>query len=103
MTIENSTLRGRGHLIVCNTRHADITIRNTRGLGLNPNVAGKAAGRFATIERFDRVVGRGELRDAVAPVLLERALVLGAGIGRDLDAFAGEGHAVTPKSSRTCG
>jgi len=54
--IENSTLRGRGNLIVCNTRHADITIRNTRGLGMNPNIAGKAAGRFASIERFDRVV-----------------------------------------------
>src|SRR5262245_10341819 len=45
--IENSTLRGRGHLIVSTEPHADITIRNTHGHGLNPNVIGKCAGRFA--------------------------------------------------------
>jgi hypothetical protein len=56
VVIENSTLRGRGHLVVSNTRHADITIRNTRGYSENPDVAGRCAGRFANIERFDRVV-----------------------------------------------
>src|SRR5437667_12360717 len=33
VVIENSILRGRGHLIVSTTRHADVTIRNTRGSG----------------------------------------------------------------------
>ena len=54
-------------------------------------------------QRFDRVVGCRELRDTVAPVLLERELVLRARVGRDLDALARERHAVTPNSSRTCG
>src|SRR5580765_4649533 len=55
VTIENATLRGRGKLIESRAKHADITIRNTRGFGENPNVSGKSAGRFASIERFDRV------------------------------------------------
>ena len=55
VVIENSTLRGRGALIVSTTRHSDITIRNTRGVGVNPNVSGRAVGRFVSIERFDRV------------------------------------------------
>jgi hypothetical protein len=54
--IEDATLRGRGPLIVSSEHHANITIRNTRGYGLTPNVAGKSAGRFASIERFDNVV-----------------------------------------------
>jgi hypothetical protein len=50
--IENSTLRGRGILIVSDKRQAKITIRNTRGMGVNPNAAGRCVGRFANIERF---------------------------------------------------
>jgi len=45
-------IRGRGDLIVSRDHQAKITIRNTTGLGLNPNVAGRSAGRFASIERF---------------------------------------------------
>jgi hypothetical protein len=54
--LENATLRGRGNLIECRAKHSDITVRNTRGYGLNSNVAGKSTGRFANLERFDRVV-----------------------------------------------
>ena len=39
-------------------------------------------------QRLDRVVGRGEQRHAVAPVLFERQLVLRARIGGDLDPLA---------------
>jgi hypothetical protein len=55
VTIENSTVRGRGFLIVSNERQAKITIRNTRGVGVNPNIAGRCVGRFASIERFASV------------------------------------------------
>ena len=44
--IENSTLRGRGNLIVSHYHHADLTIRNCVGSG---------AGRFAHIEGFNRL------------------------------------------------
>lgn len=55
VVIENSTLRGRGHLIISHYSQADVTIRNTRGYGGNPNIAGRATGRFASIEGFVRV------------------------------------------------
>jgi hypothetical protein len=55
VVIENSNVRGRGILIVSNARQAKITIRNTRGVGVNPSVAGRCVGRFANIERFASV------------------------------------------------
>ena len=55
VVIDHSTLRGRGHLIESRHDHANITIRNTTGVGLNPNVVGKCAGRFASIEGFASV------------------------------------------------
>src|SRR5438046_2275511 len=70
VVIENSTLRGRGHLIVSTARHADITIRNTRGYGLGAHVAGQSAGRFASIERFDRVVIENCLLEGTAGIYL---------------------------------
>src|SRR5438067_10169513 len=39
--IENSTIRARGDLIASGVAHSKITVRNTSGYGLNPNVAGK--------------------------------------------------------------
>jgi hypothetical protein len=55
VVIDRATLRGAGYLIVSATRHADITVRNTIGVGRNPNIAGRATGRFASLERFNRV------------------------------------------------
>ncbi|MFC4454820.1 NPCBM/NEW2 domain-containing protein [Deinococcus sonorensis] len=46
--IENSTLRGRGNL-VAGFRNR-VTLRNNKGYGLNPNVAGRIMGRFANLE-----------------------------------------------------
>ena len=40
---------------------------------------------------------------AVAPVFLERELVLRTRVGRDLDPLARERHDVAPNSSSTCG
>jgi hypothetical protein len=73
VVIENSTLRGRGHLIVSTARHADITIRNVRGFGMGVagvNAAGQSPGRFASIERFDRVVIENCLLEATAGIYL---------------------------------
>jgi hypothetical protein len=56
VVIENMTLRGGGHLITSHYKRADVTIRNVRGQGVNPNVAGKCAGRFASLEGFANVV-----------------------------------------------
>lgn len=46
--IENSNIRSRGNLISGFKNR--LTIRNTRGYALNPNVAGKAAGRAVNAE-----------------------------------------------------
>ena len=54
--ILNSTVRGRGDLIKTAVDGANVTIRNMRGYGLNPNVFGQAPGRFLKAERFKNVV-----------------------------------------------
>jgi hypothetical protein len=46
--IENSNIRSRGNLISGFKNR--LTVRNTRGYALNPNVAGKAAGRAVNAE-----------------------------------------------------
>ncbi|QDA58887.1 Ig-like domain-containing protein [Hymenobacter jejuensis] len=43
--IENSVIRSRGHLVM-SMLNGDVTIRNTRGYGLTPNVSGYSPGRF---------------------------------------------------------
>lgn len=55
VVIENAVIRSRGHLIVAEG-DARVTVRNSRGYGLNPGVAGRAPGRFFTSGRFARVV-----------------------------------------------
>ena len=46
VVIERSTLRGRGALIVADAGAVDLIVRDTHGVGQNPNIAGRAAGRF---------------------------------------------------------
>ena len=55
VVIENSTLRGPGTLIQAGVEHANITVRNTRGSGTNPNATGRSQGRFLHAESFDSV------------------------------------------------
>src|SRR5439155_16651551 len=50
---ENSTISSKGDLIASGVDHTDITVRNTKGYGLNPNVYGRAPGRFLDVEVFD--------------------------------------------------
>jgi uncharacterized protein (DUF2141 family) len=55
VVILNSTITGRGDLIASGVDHTDITVKNVKGYGLNPNVYGRAPGRFLTVENFDNV------------------------------------------------
>src|SRR6185437_8922174 len=55
VTIENATLRGRGNLIQAAVPHVQLVIRNTHGIGMNPNVRGLSPGRFLTAESFDSI------------------------------------------------
>ncbi|CAM4331295.1 NPCBM/NEW2 domain-containing protein [Deinococcus marmoris] len=48
--LENCTLRGRGHLINAAWSWANLTVRNCKGYGLNPNDAGRIPGRFLNAE-----------------------------------------------------
>ncbi len=54
--IENSTISSKSDLIVTGADHTNVTILNTKGTGLNPNVAGQAPGRFFDANQFDNVV-----------------------------------------------
>jgi hypothetical protein len=56
VTIVDSNVKGPGDLIVSDADHTDITVRNTHGYGVNPNVARKAVGRFFSAELFDSAV-----------------------------------------------
>lgn len=56
VVIENSSLTGPGDLIRAEVDRANITVRNCRGTGLNPNVAGRIPGRFFTGGKCARVL-----------------------------------------------
>lgn len=48
--LENCTLRGRGHLIDASWTSANLTVRNCKGYGLNPNDRTRIPGRFLQAE-----------------------------------------------------
>ncbi len=54
--IVNSEIRSRGDLIVATVDGADITIRNTAGYALNPEVINQSPGRFLNLDGFVSVV-----------------------------------------------
>ena len=73
VVIEHMTLRGGadgGHLITSHYHRANVIIRNVRGYGANPNVAGKATGRFASLEGFSNVVIENCLLEGTAGIYL---------------------------------
>lgn len=72
VTIENSTLRGRGNLIQTAVPHAQITVRNTHGVGMNPNAAGLSPGRFLSAESFDSIIVENNELDGTAGIYLLR-------------------------------
>lgn len=68
--ISNSTIRSRGDLIESEFHGADITIVNTRGYGMNPNVRGNVAGRFLEAEFFSRVTVKNNYLRGTSGILL---------------------------------
>ena len=56
VTLDHCTITGPGPLIVDHIEHADLTVRDCTGTGVNPNTRGKAAGRFISLEAFDRLL-----------------------------------------------
>ena len=56
VTIINSTVRGPGNLIVNSVDHVNVTIRNTKGYGTNPNIYGQAKGHFVDFDNFSNAV-----------------------------------------------
>ncbi len=70
VVVEHATVRGRGTLFAVVAEHADVTVRDTTGVGLNPGVAGRPTGRFLTAEAFDRVVVEHCAMDRTAGVYL---------------------------------
>ena len=70
VVIENAVIRSRGHLIMA-TDEADVTVRNSRGYGLNPGVEGKAPGRFFTSGRFARVVLENNYLEGTSGIYLQ--------------------------------
>jgi hypothetical protein len=69
--IENSTVQGRGELIVSDFDHTDITVRNTRGYALNPNVAGQIPGRFFDSTVFNHVVLENNYLQGTSGIVME--------------------------------
>lgn len=64
VVIQNCRLRGRGILVHAPSSGAQVTVRNCEGLGLNPNSAGAAHGRFFSAYKPRRVVlERNSLQD----------------------------------------
>jgi hypothetical protein len=55
VTIINSNIQSRGNLIETSVSHANLTIKNTSGWALNPNVSGRSPGRFLDAENFDNL------------------------------------------------
>jgi len=55
--IRNSTIRSRSDLIKASILGgADVTVINTHGYGLNPNIRGEVPGRFLRAEHFSNVL-----------------------------------------------
>lgn len=52
VTLYGANVRSRGNLITSAFVGAHLTVRDTRGVGLNPNVNGRTPGRFVAAEEF---------------------------------------------------
>src|SRR5262249_6130122 len=53
--ITNSNIRSRSTLIETTVDNAHLTVRNSSGYGLNPDLAGKVPGRFLDAENFSSI------------------------------------------------
>jgi hypothetical protein len=70
VTIINSTVRGPGNLIINTADHVNVTIKNTKAFGANPNVFGRAKGHFVDIDNFDNAVIQDNTLESIGGVHL---------------------------------
>lgn len=68
--IENCTLRGRANLISAGRTGISITVRNCRGYGLDPGVAGQERGAFLEAFRIARLTFEHNYMEGVAEGLV---------------------------------
>ncbi|MGE5611353.1 MAG: carbohydrate-binding protein [Bacillota bacterium] len=66
--IQNSSIRSRGDLIKATGDGADLTIRNTAGYALNPNVLNQSPGRFLRVDGFVRVMVENSYMEGTAGI-----------------------------------
>jgi hypothetical protein len=70
VTIINSNIRSRGTLIDAFGFAVNLTVRNTNGYGLNPNVVGRHAGKFMDIDGFVNIVAQNNYMQGTAGIYL---------------------------------
>ena len=68
--IENSVIRGRGTLIASSYHNASLTVRNTKGYALNPNVKGRYPGRFIDLEGFVSLTAENNYMEGTSGIYL---------------------------------
>jgi hypothetical protein len=71
VTIVNSTIQSRGDLIVTSLDHTDVTLDNVTGTALNPNIAGRAPGRFLDDFHYDNIVVKNCTLNGTSGILLD--------------------------------
>jgi hypothetical protein len=89
VVIERSILAGKGDLLVSLTRHAKVTIRNSKGYALYPGGSGLFPGRFVKIGDFDSLVVERNLLEGTSGIYL-----------LDWRGDAGAGHTVRVVANR---
>ncbi|MGE5611354.1 MAG: hypothetical protein ACM359_19045, partial [Bacillota bacterium] len=70
VTIQNSNITSRGTLIDAFGYAANLTVRNTRGYALNPNVRGRYPGRFMDIDGFTNIVAENNYMQGTSGIYL---------------------------------
>jgi len=68
--IQNALIISRGTLIDAFAYAANLTVKNTRGYALNPDVAGRFPGRFMDIDGFTRIVAQNNYIEGTSGIYL---------------------------------
>ncbi len=70
VVIQNSNISSKGDLINASVSNVHLTVQNTNGYGLNPNVYGLHAGRFASLQSFSNVVFKNDYMEGTSGIYL---------------------------------
>ena len=72
--IENSIIRSRAACIDVFGGRARVTVRNTIGIGLNPNAAGMVVGRFLDVDGFVNIVATNNYLESTGGIYVSNYL-----------------------------